>query len=135
MDRETPENDRREDLRVGLRGSEWCAIVEVRGYKGGAQVNDLMRIERFATRYAADVGKPPDSRWYIVNQFVGRDPDQRPPMLESNPVELADFAEAGGLVADTTEIFRLARDVESGVLTQESARRALLDCRGRFTAS
>jgi hypothetical protein len=134
MDRETPENDRREDLRLGLADSDWCAIVEIRGYKNGAQVNDLMRIERFATRYAAEVGKPPDSRWYIVNQFVGKDPDQRPPILESNQPELASFAEDGGLIADTTEIFRLARDVEASVLTRESARRALLECRGRFVA-
>jgi hypothetical protein len=134
VDSEVPETDRREDLRLSLPGSDWCALVEIKGYKGGAAVTDLLKVQRFALRYAKEFGKPPEACWYVVNQFLGRDPDQRPAILQSNPTELASFAEGGGLVADTTEIFKLARDVENGVLTQESARRALLDCRGRFTA-
>jgi len=43
--------DRREDLRItDPDRAAWIAIVEVRGYKRGAQVNDLLRISRFVTR-------------------------------------------------------------------------------------
>jgi hypothetical protein len=135
MDLETPEHDRREDLRVTLPGSDWTAIVEVRGYKGGAAVNDLMRIERFATRFAAETSRAPDARWYVVNQFLGRDPSERPLTLQSNPEELQSFAEGGGLVADTTELFRLARALDLDGLPPETARKVLIDCRGRFIAA
>ena len=91
-----------------LPGTEWTAIVEVRGYKGGASVNDLLRIQRFATRYAVDEGKAPDACWYVVNQLMGRDPAERRPPLASNPEELRSFGDGGGVVADTTEIFQLA---------------------------
>lgn len=135
MDRETPEGDRREDVRITDRQSGWTAIAEVRGYKGGAAVNDLMRIQRFATRFAAETGKAPDACWYVVNQFLGKDPGGRAQPLNSNPTELDGFAEGGGFVCDTTEIFRLARSVELGSLSRESVRKALIECRGQFTSA
>jgi hypothetical protein len=53
------EGDRREDLRVqDPDNPDWIAIVEVRGYKRGAQLNDLLRIARFVIRFAAEAGKP-----------------------------------------------------------------------------
>jgi len=134
VDRERPENDRLEDLRITDPSSDWTAIVEVRGYKGGASVSDLLRIHRFEMRFMEETGKAPDACWYVVNQMLGKDPASRRPPLQSNPTELETFAEGAGLVSDTSEIFRLVRSVELGSLSKTSARQLLIECRGRFIA-
>ena len=133
MDDVLPPTDRREDLRVSCPDDpEWVALVEVRGYKGGAAVNDLLRLGRFARRFIQDEGRPPSRVWYVANQNVGRDPALRQPILASNPDELATFAEDDGLALDTTTLFRLWVAVESGELGALGARRLLMDSRGRI---
>ena len=87
-------------------------VVEVRGYaKGGAaggflrSAHDALRCrDRQAAELVLVRRQPP----------AGKDPEQRHPPLRSNPTE-SDIAEDGGLVADTTELFRLARDVEAAL--------------------
>jgi len=122
-----------EDLRVeDADVPEWIALVEVRGYKGGAKVTDLQRIGRFEGRFAMARQRMPDSSWYIVNQFSEQDPGGRPQPLHANPEELAVFAENGGLVVDTTVLFELSQRVSAGELTAKAAREMLRASRGQF---
>jgi hypothetical protein len=134
MDKIYPEKDRREDLQVtASEAPDWLALVEVRGYRGGAQVNDLMRLERFRTRYLRDKGTEPTAVWYIVSQLFEDDPSTRPPILQGNEAELATLGEGGGLAIDTADLFRLWMAVEEGRLTAEEARSRLIGAQGRFT--
>ncbi len=72
---------KREDLRVYQAGDGWEALAAVRGYKGGASLNDLLRIERFVGLFLADEHRRPAAVWYVVNQFLTTDPDTRPKPL------------------------------------------------------
>lgn len=136
MDELWPTGDKREDLRVRDPGrSGWEAIVEVRGYTKGAQLNDLMRISaRFAPRYSQDEGRFPHGAWYVVNHFITQEPTNRPGVLASNAAEVAEFANgmAPGLVINTVDLFKLCQDVERGAVTATDARRALVGSTGLF---
>jgi len=133
MDEIYPAGDRREDLQIAApEVPGWLALVEVRGYRGGAQLRDLLRIQRFRTRYLKDNDKDVDALWYIVNQFSEGDPGSRLPVLASNEPELEAFAEDGGLAIDTANLFRLWMDVRSGQLKVEEARSKLMQAGGRF---
>ena len=64
-----------EDLRVtDSDDPEWLALAEVRSYRGGAKLADLMKLSRFGMLHAATHGAPPSRTWYIVNQFRGTRP-------------------------------------------------------------
>jgi hypothetical protein len=80
---------RLEDLRVTSPQDDpnWVAIAEIRGYTGGAALNDLLRINRFKQNFRDEMGRYPDRSWYLVNQFIGRDPGSPPRVLEAHPVE------------------------------------------------
>jgi len=133
MDAKQPANDRREDLRVTAPGdSEWIALVEVRGYRNGAQLSDLMRLGRFRGRYLKETGREPTACWYIVNQFVGVDPGSRQKPLGGNLDEVHEFATDGGLIIDTRDLFALWNAIESGTLTPNDARSMLRESRGVF---
>ncbi|MEO9322089.1 hypothetical protein ABFT23_01280 [Nocardioides sp. C4-1] len=115
-----------EDLRVADPDDPgWLALAEVRGYGGGAKVSDLMRIDRFVLRYALAEGKPPSARWYVVNQLLNSDPGTRQAPLTSNPEEVAAFAESGGMVLDTRDLFRLREAVLRGDVDPGDARARL----------
>jgi hypothetical protein len=128
MDLETPEGDRREDLRINAPGTPtWEVIAEVRGYSGGAQLADLMRLTRFARRYRDEVGRSPDACWYICNQFIGAHPGQRPVMLASNPNETREFREDLPLaLIDTALLFQFLKRLRRRELSPDEARRALM---------
>lgn len=115
-----------EDLRV-LDGEdpEWVALVEVRGYAGGAKLSDLQRIARFVARFAAANGKLPSAAWYVVNQLLGADPGKRPAPLSSNPDEVETFTEDGGLVVDTADLFVLRERVRRSEIPAADARAQL----------
>jgi len=132
MDEVFPKGDLREDLRISSpEGSKWEAIVEVRAYSGGASVTDLMRLQRFAQRYETDERHSPNACWYIVNQFIGKDPATRPQVLSSQPDEVAYFVDTyNGLLIDTAELFKLWLQVQSGRLTADSLRTKLMAMRG-----
>jgi hypothetical protein len=57
------------------------------------------------------VGQFPSAQWYIVNQFIERDPGTRPRPLASNTAEASEFAADSGLVVDTIDLFTLLMDV------------------------
>lgn len=122
-----------EDLRVTEPDDPaWTNITEVRGYKGGAKASDLQRLARFAGLRAVEVGATPTSRWYIVNQALETDPDLRRPPLAGSEDDLEVFAEDGGLVLETRDLFLLLRKVEEGAIDASTARQWLRDRRGAF---
>ncbi len=132
MDEVFSKGDLREDLRISPQdNAEWEAIVEVRGYGGGAAVTDLMRLQRFAQRYETDKGHPPSACWYIVNQFVGRDPAERPSVLASQPDEAAYFVDTyQGLLIDTKRIFRLWSQLQRDEKSRNTIMTELMTARG-----
>ncbi|MFE2513934.1 hypothetical protein ACFXG9_00860 [Streptomyces mirabilis] len=126
--------DRREDLRVtDPDDSDWTAIAEVRGYSRGAQLNDLLRLSRFATRFVKETGTEPSSVWYMVNQEIKKDPDTRQTPLASNRDEVETFAESGGAVIDTRDLFRILTWFQAGEIDSATARQMLKTTTGRFT--
>ncbi|MFO0933087.1 MAG: hypothetical protein U1E39_10305 [Planctomycetota bacterium] len=129
-----PQGDRLEDLRItDPTSAGWEAIAEVRGYVQGAKLNDLLRIPRFASRYAVAQKREPSACWYVVNQFLDRDPASRDRALSSNPGEVETFAtDYRGVLIDTVDLFRLLASVEAGDTPASEARRLLSEARGRF---
>jgi hypothetical protein len=112
MDEVAVKGDLLEDLRVTDPATPgWTALAEVRGYKGGAQLHDLLRIGRFVTRYLRATGDEPSRRWYVVNGFLDRDPSEREEPLHSNQSEVATFADDRGSVIDTRVLFKLSQEV------------------------
>jgi hypothetical protein len=132
-DEVTKPGDRLEDLRVrdGEDGA-WTALAEVRGYGRGAQLNDLIRIGRFESRYVQETGSLPSALWHVVNHFVGSDPSTRPQPLAASPMEVQTFAESNGAVIDTRTLFQLVMKVRRGELSAEESRASLKAARGIF---
>jgi len=128
----TPEGTPKvEDLRVrDPDDPTWTNITEVRGYKAGAKVSDLLRLARFAGLHAIRTGSIPLSRWYVVNQFFDDDPDTRRAPLAGSEDDIAVFAEDGGLVIDTRELFNLQQLVDDGTVAPAQARAHLRQARG-----
>lgn len=110
----------------------WTALVEVKGYRGSARVNDLLRFGRYRERFHDDHGRWPDACWYVVNQHAGRDPSERPEVLHANRDERATFAEDGGLAMDTAALFAVVRSVELGEVHRSEARQRLRATAGLF---
>lgn len=135
MDSTHDPHNKLEDLRVtDPQGDDnWEALVEVRGYKGGASLNDLLRLQRFAFAYERETGRPPSAVWYIVNQLAGQDPAERQPVLASQQSDLEEWANAhSGMAMDTASLFRLLGDVEAGRLDPQEARSLLREASVRF---
>jgi hypothetical protein len=136
MDEVTKAGDRREDLRVATSDKPgWTALVEVRGYKRGAQVNDLQRIGRFRRRYLQETGRDSDRVWYIVNQFLKDDPAGRSAVFQFNEPDFATFAEDDGLVIDTVQLFSISRAVQLQEIDSALARNSLINATGWFEVS
>jgi len=124
-----------EDLRVeDPAAAGWVALVEVKGYGKGAQTGALTQFIRFERRYRSRTGRQPDALWYVANQFKDRDPATRQKILQGNEADVRNFADVGGLVLDTVELFHLLDAVRSGFLTADDARRTLRGTTGRFSA-
>jgi hypothetical protein len=122
-----------EDLRVADEDApDWSNITEVRGYTAGGKTNDLQRLARFASTFQLRTGAVPTSRWYIVNQFLEQDPDSRQTLLAGADEDIETFAEDGGLVIDTRQLFDLISRVEDGLLDAAEARATLRGCVGRL---
>jgi hypothetical protein len=122
-----------EDLRLrDMDDPSWTNITEVKGHAGGAKVNDLHQLGRFAELFVLRTGESPRSRWYVVNQFVQSDPDTRRAPLVGADEDVTFFAEIGGLVIDTRELFQLTRAVKDGRIGPADARRLLRTAMGVF---
>jgi hypothetical protein len=105
-------------------------MVEVRGYKRGAQLKDLLRLGRFRTRFVQEEFRLPNAMWYVVNQFAEDDPAARPPVLSANPNEMATFAEDDGMAIDTADLLRLWLAVQAGIRSTDEVRSALVRLTG-----
>jgi len=122
---------RLEDLRVSdSDDARWTNITEVRGYTGGAKVSDLQRLGRFAGLYQQRTGAQPRTRWYIVNQFIETAPEVRRRPLAGSEEDIAVFAEDGGLVIDTRDLFILSQKVASGDADAREIREMLREMTG-----
>ncbi|MEV0106538.1 hypothetical protein AB0H42_09385 [Nocardia sp. NPDC050799] len=122
--------EKREDLRVSWES--WTAIAEAKGYTAGGKPGDLPKIERFAGLYAVENRELPAAKWYIVNQFRDRDPSTRRPLMRNHSADVEDFAQGGGLVLDTRDLFLLDKAVTSGQVSQDVARQTLMKSAGFF---
>lgn len=136
-DADSTPGDLLEDLQISdSNHAGWVALTEVRGYAGGAKVNDLLRTTRFATRYAASTGNPPSAIWYIVNSFIGRTPSERIPPFQSNPNEINSYGEHhNGLIIDTTELLSAHLAAKCGKVSAATIRRSLATSCGRWSLS
>jgi hypothetical protein len=134
MDGVYPAGSLREDLQVRPADDpEFVALVEVRGYTGGAKANDLWRMVKFADLFRQDIGEPPSALWYVVNHFIEVPPGERPLVLAANEEEVSSFAaDRNGAVIDTCDLFRLAEIVTSGELSREESRSLLVTVTGRL---
>lgn len=122
-----------EDLRVSDPcHPEWSNITEVKGYSGGGRTSDLQAISRFAGVFQSRNGRPPGSRWYVVNQFREHDPEVRQELLSGADEDVAEFAKDGGLAIDTRQLFRMVSDIIDEKLTADDARRLLRESVGRL---
>jgi hypothetical protein len=120
-----------EDLRVQDReATNWIALAEVRGYSGGAKVNDFQRIGRFVEHYIRTEGKEPSARWYIVNHNLNTDPDTRLAVLTGASEDVAIFAQSAGLVIDTRVLFVIRDEVRTGIAEQVAAKQHIRDSKG-----
>lgn len=126
-----------EDLHVTCPDQPAVRIMaEVKGYaRGGAKASDLIQMSQHAIRFLQREGTAPDRSWYVVNQFATTDPDTRQSALAGAPEDLAAFANGGGLIIDTRELFRLTTLVSEGRLQPRQARAALIDQQGLFDHS
>ncbi|MFF1779615.1 hypothetical protein [Streptomyces virginiae] len=132
-DATAPPDDHLEDLQIGDPDSpDWVCLGEVKGYSKGAKTEALTQFLRFNSRYMTSHGKVPDACWYIVNQFMNRDPSRRQLVLNGKDDDVEAFGSAGGLVLDTVELFKLLGAVRRGDLQAAQAREALRSGTGRF---
>ncbi len=104
---------RREDLRLRYSFPEeqdWEAIAEVRGYaRSGGTTGDLLRLGRFANLYGNEKGRLPDKMLCIINGQLELLPSQRQRPLASSPDDVDEFAESGGLIIWTLDLFRTVK--------------------------
>ncbi|MGI0133569.1 MAG: hypothetical protein ACREBW_01235 [Candidatus Micrarchaeaceae archaeon] len=125
--------DHLEDLRVEDPGSPgWIAIAEVKGYTKGAKTEALTQLMRFNLRYMQRTGKAANASWYVVNQFLNRDPSTRQPVLHGKDDDVAAFADGGGLVIDSVTLFNLLHLVRTGEMAASDARQLLRAAVGRL---
>ena len=114
---------KQEDLRVS--DGSWACVAEVKGYpRRNAKANDLMQVDRAVRRFRDNQGRWPDAKWYVVNQSFETPPPERQRPLRGSP-EVSGFAEDGGLIIDTRDLFRLREAVRAGALTKGAARELL----------
>jgi hypothetical protein len=124
-----------EDLRVTDPDTSWEALAEVKGYSGGGKTSDFQKIGRFVGIYQAQHSASlPDATWYVVNQFLNRPPDARPPLMQGQVEDVEVFvASANGVLVDTRDLFTLDRRVAAGEITREAAREMLMSAKLRFS--
>lgn len=105
-------------------------VVEIKGYAKGAKSSDISQIGLHAERYRGRHDRFPDRRWYVVNHFLHDGPSSRPTPLAGHDDLLSSFAEQGGLVLDTRDVFLAVRAVERGDVAAARVRALLMQARG-----
>ena len=123
-----------EDLRLQVEPDPgWEAIVEVRGYdRSAGKTADLQRLQRFAALYRTRTGQEPSKMIYVVNGEIALpSPADRHAVLQGADEDLELFAESGGVALSTTDLFKMARDVDE--LGPQNVRSAIMKGLGRLT--
>ena len=125
---------KREDLQVRTEvDAEWLALAEVKGYTNrNAKTNDIAQLARAVGFFESRTGTVPKAQWYIVNAQFALPPDERPAPLASSPEDVEAFAEDGGLVIDTRELFKLLRLVQGGAVSKREAQAELVEATSRY---
>lgn len=132
-DAEATERDALEDLRAAdPEFPKWIALVEVKGYTKGAKTEAIGQFLRFQRRFSEREGRMADAEWYVVNQFLSRDPSTRQHALAGSPGDVAAFAAAGGLVIDTVVLFTLLMQARRKERTAADVRLLLRTSTGRL---
>lgn len=121
---------KKEDLRVA--DGDWISLCEVKGYTKGAKLGDIGKLQGYATLFAAETGHAPTALWYVVNHWRETDPSSRANLLQGGDEYIEAFAEQGGLVVDTRDLFRLRKAVEAGSISTDAVRELLKSSAGRF---
>jgi hypothetical protein len=138
MDQERSANktDLLEDLQV--RDSEqpdWIVLAEVKGYaRSRGKTQDFLKMGRHVARYVLANQKEPSGCWYIVNHVFEVSPSTRGEALQGSDDDVLTFAEIGGAVITTTDLFLLCASVERGDVDASTARATLRALRGRLPA-
>jgi hypothetical protein len=105
-----------EDLRVADEDApDWSNITEVRGHTAGGETKDLQRLARFASTFSCAPGqsRPAAGTWSTISWSR---------TLADADEDIDTFAEDGGLVIDTRQLFDLISRVEDGLLDAAEAR-------------
>lgn len=112
---------KREDLRLTdprAKGDDWEAIVEVRGYRNSAgKAADLQRLSRFEKLYQQEKGRFPGKLIYVINPQTELSPDRRELPLASAEEDIRVFAESGGLVVSTLDLFQVVNATDESDLS------------------
>jgi hypothetical protein len=130
---QTRRDEKLEDLRVtDEEHPGWLALAEVKGFSKGARTTGMTQFLRFQGRFIQDTGRAPAALWYIVNHQRANDPTSRGLALQGADEDVAVFADAGGVVIDTADLFRLVQQVARGEVRAADAREKLRNARGRL---
>lgn len=120
-----PGEPKREDLRLTLAdGSDWEAIVEVKGYTRGTKTSDSRQIREHRDRYSAEAGDVPDQTFWIANSYRTLEPTARP-APDGNVNETA--MNVGIVHVLATDLYMLWARVARGELRMEQASQLLID--------
>jgi hypothetical protein len=131
MDQHVEKGKHVEDFRVSE--GDWEALTEVKGYTRGARAGDLFKINRFVGWYEKEIGHPPDAQWFIVNALRMTEPGARQLPLATSPEDALLFAEAGGVIISTVDLFEVWRDVMTGRRDKDDVRQVMREATGRIT--
>jgi hypothetical protein len=133
LDQELASNQsRREDIRLRIpQNNDWEAIVEVRGYaRSVGQTADLQRLGRFAMLFYKEKGRYPNKKLYVVNGELELSPSLRQDPLAPAKEDLETFAEDGGLVISTLDLFKVMKI--KGQLRPYQIRESIVCTSGRW---
>lgn len=116
--------DFEEDLQVLLDNNE-LLIIEVKGLHGTSKDNECAQISKIENRRVHEGKYSKIHSLYIVNNERGKEPLKRQiPPFTAHQIKDAEYSYRA--MAYTYQLFNLYFEIQSGVITKEEARNALL---------
>jgi hypothetical protein len=135
MDETWPDDARREDFRITDPDEPgWLALGEAKGFTKGVAESGIVNLMKYATMYASEEQRPPTRQWYLANHFLREDPTTRPQALNGRDDVIDAFADAGGLLIDTRDLFAVLVETRRDPARKAEARAAMRAKTGRFAA-
>ena len=133
MDDVWPPDARREDFRItDPEDQEWVALGETKGFTKGVAETGVINLMKYSTLYAREEARTPSRQWYLANQFLREDPATRQRALSGRDNIVDSFADAGGLLVDTRDLFVLLMDVRQNPDRRDEIRKSMRTQTGRF---